>query len=490
MRSFKTYLKKTEEVGTVEEVIHSMAYVRGLPNAKISETVLFESSELGQIISLNPDYAEVLVFSSNVLSPGTKVARTDTALEIPVGKELLGGVLDPLGNSFDKTKASKTFNKKVPIDVIPSGIESREIISLPLNTGVILVDNLIPLGKGQRELVIGDRKTGKTNFLLQTMLSQAKQDTICIYAAIAKRKTDIKKVDDFISKNNIRKNTLIVASNSSDPLGLIFLTPYSAMSIAEFFRDQGKDVLIVFDDLTTHAKYYREISLLGKRFPGRNSYPGDIFFAHAKLLERGGNFATKNGPKAITCLPVAATIEGDISGYIQTNLMSMTDGHIYFDKDFFSKGRRPAINHFLSVTRVGRQTQNQLESQITRELTTFLGLYEKTQSFLHFGAELSEDIKTTIELGEKILEFFNQEPGGILPINLQIVILAMIWSAYWQEKSLIDMKFDISKIESAYYKNSKFMNLIDDMVKSSDTFNHLIPKVSKNSEIIMSRAKK
>jgi len=488
--TFKTLLNKTEEVGTVSEVKQSLVYAKGLPGAKPLETVVFETGEEGLIISLSPNYLEILLLSDSTIKPGTKVARTGKSLEIPVGKEYLGSIISPLGTPFEDTDSFKSPRKQAPVEVITSGIEGRKVVDTPFDTGVALVDNLVPLGKGQRELVIGDRKTGKTSFLLQAMLKQAREGSICIYTAIAKRKVDIKKVENFIAKHRIQKNCLMIASNASDPLGLIHLTPYSAMTIAEHFRDSGFDVLLILDDLTTHAKYYREISLLGKRFPGRNSYPGDIFYAYARLLERGGNFATNKGPKAITCLPVAETIEGDIEDLIQTNLMSMTDGHIYFDKALFAKGRRPPINHFVSVTRVGRQTQNQLESDITRELMTFFGLYEKTQEFLHFGAELSDSIKNTIILGDQLTDFFNQRPGEVIPANLQIFIITMIWSAYWQSKSVSDARTVVNAIDYTYRNNKNYQDSIDKLISSATNYNHLIGLITSKADHLVEEANK
>ena len=244
----------------------------------------------------------------------------------------------------------------------------------PMFTGMTLVDLMIPLGRGQRELVLGDRKTGKTQFLLQAALAQASVGTVCVYACIGKKKAEILRVKEFFAKEGILDKTVIVASSSQDSTGEIFTCPYTAMAVAEFFRDRGQDTLVLLDDMTTHAKFYREMSLLLRKFPGRDSYPGDIFHIHSKLLERSGNFVIKKDGNemdvAITCLPAAETIQGDLTGYIQTNLMSMTDGHIYFDNELFFKGRRPAINPFISVTRVGYQTQTSLRKEMWAALVS------------------------------------------------------------------------------------------------------------------------
>ena len=484
---FNTYLEKSGEVGFVEMVDHPIVKISGLPTVTPREVVVFESGQIGHVLSLEEDFVEILVFSNDSVSIGTRVARTRDLLKVPVGGEVLGYVLDPLGQSVyeDRPLKPPTEYKEVQADVM--GIARRERVTEPLETGVTVVDLMIPLGKGQRELVLGDRQTGKTEFLLQSLLSQSRNGLICIYAGIGKRKTDIKKVEEFIKENNLEKNTLIIATNSLDPLGLIYLTPYSAMTVAEYFRDSGKDVLLIMDDLTTHAKFYREISLLGNRFPGRGSYPGDIFYTHSRVLERAGNFNTEKGVHSITCLVAAETVEGDISGYIQTNLMSITDGHIYFDTDLFSQGRRPAINFFLSVTRVGRQTQSRLRWDVNRELTTVLTLMEKASTFVHFGAELSEGVKTTLETGGRILNFFSQPMSRIIPTNLQVILFSLIWiNKIEGADDEVGMRYLSGHAADMYNSNEKFRSLVDGLVSQSQDFNSLLSVTTSKADELLS----
>lgn len=478
MKDFAAQIKKIGEIGYVEQVLHSIVYVNGLPGAMPNELVVFETGERGQILSLTRDYAEIMVFSSRSLQVGIKASRTNTFLNIPVGEELLGQVINPFGEALDHLKPITTKTSR-PVDVVPGGIVVRKRINKPLETGVSLVDLIIPLGKGQRELVIGDRKTGKTEFLLQAMLTQAKQGTICIYSAIGKKKLDIKRVEEFFDRNKIKDKTIIIASDSEEPASIIYINPYSAMTIAEYFRDQGKDVLIVLDDLLTHAKFYREISLLARRFPGRNSYPGDIFYTQAKLLERAGNFTYQKGESSITCLPVVETTQGDLGGYIQTNLMSMTDGHIYFDSDIFTQGRRPAINPFLSVTRVGRQTQSTLRREINRELVSFLTLYERMQRFVHFGAELSEIVKNTLSTGELIHSFFDQTADSSVDPRLQIFLFCVLWIGTWQGKTTPTMKGEIDIFIKAYEEKKKVREDINELISKAESFNKLLNDVRK-----------
>lgn len=488
VESFETFLNGFNEVGYVEIVSHPILYIAGLPNAKPKEMVMFETGELGQIMSITSKYVEVLSFSVKAVKVGTKVARTDSILEVPVGETLLGEAINPFGFSIYESKPVPKKADFRSIESVSLDISFRERIDAPLETGVSLVDIMVPLGKGQRELIIGDRKTGKTEFLMQTMLSQAKKGTICIYAGIGRKKIDIKKVEDFLVKNGIVEQSIIVASSVSDPLGIIYMTPYTAMAIAEYFRDLGKDVLIILDDLTSHAKFYREISLISKRFPGRGSYPGDIFYTHSRLLERAGNFKLPNmaKPVSITCLPVAETSEGDISGYIQTNLMSITDGHLFFDKELFSHGRRPAINYFLSVTRVGRQTQSNVRWGINRELNSFLALLEKTQSFIHFGAEVNEGIKATLSMGDRIISFFDQPMDKVVPINLQIIFFSLIWLGLFKNETVDRIKFYVQISIEKYRAVPEFRKKIDTLADSSEDFNTLLGKLSSNQADMMS----
>ncbi|MDP2638459.1 MAG: hypothetical protein Q8P26_05355 [Candidatus Levybacteria bacterium] len=489
MKDFNFYLNTTSEIGFVREASNSIIYVNGLPNIKPSEIVILEQGLMGMALSFTPDIVEILVFSKNPIPHGSRVVRTNEFLSVPVGMELLGKTIDPLGNPLTAEKAYKKPTETRVVNTVAAGILSRKTITRQLETGVPIVDLVMPLGIGQRELIIGDRKTGKTNFLLQVILDQAKQKHICIYAGIGKKIIDIKEVEEFLNKQGISDKVIVIASGFDDPIGLSYLVPFSAMTISEYFRDQGYDVLLVMDDLTTHAKFYREISLLAKKFPGRNSYPGDIFYTHARLLERAGNFVTPKGEKAITCLPVVETVQGDLSGYIQTNIMSMTDGHLYFDSDLFAKGRRPAINPFLSVTRVGRQTQSTLKRDINREILSFLTISEKLQNFSHFGAELTESTKITLAVGEKVIKFLDQGPTTTMPINLQILLFSLLWNNILQNKNIEPIGKDIDKIIETYRNNSSVNKTIDQTISEAKSFNDFLRIVREKGEELLSSLK-
>lgn len=477
---FEEYLEKIGEIGYVEEMMHSIVYASGIPGVKPYESVIFENGNFGQIISMTKDRAEILVLGNSQITVGMKLARTGDMLQVPVGDEYVGRMIDPLGNPMDSGKPIKNTRFSA-IDTQPHGMVGRKQVEKPLETGVTIVDLVIPLAKGQRELVIGDRKTGKTEFLLQMIMSQAKKGTICIYAIIGQRQQDIMDRYTFFKENNISDKVIIIATSSSDTSGLIYITPFSAITVAEFYRDKGFDVLLILDDMTTHARIYREISLLAKRFPGRNSYPGDIFYLHSRIMERAGNF--KRG--SITAIPVAETVMGDLSGYLQTNLMGMTDGHIFFDIDLFNQGKRPAVSPYLSVTRVGHKPQSSLLRDISRELLGFLVRYEKMKQFVHFGAEAGETIKGVLEMGKRIDIFFTQNTTDIVPLNINALILGGIWAGVWNETKFTDLKNIIEKIINKYTSDQSYQKTVDQMMEQEKEFIGLVNKLRNDDKILL-----
>ena len=456
--SFESLLEKIGEVGYVEEVVQSLVQVTGLPGAKLWEVVTFENGQQGLVTALWEERVEVLVFSRVPTRVGTRAARTGMSLVVTVGENILGKIVDGLGRGSDGSEARE-------VNVTPSGITTRKKISRQMETGVVMVDLLIPVGWGQRELVIGDRKTGKTHLILQALLSAAKAGKVCIYVAIGKEKRDIKRSHEFFIKEGVMGQIVLVSASSHDSLGEIYLAPYVGMTIAEYFRDLGRDVLLVLDDMTAHAVFYRELSLLARRFPGRDSYPGDIFHAHSKLLERAGNFAVGKGEAAITCLPVIDTVAGDITGYIQTNLMSMTDGHIYFDSEMHFTGRRPAINPFLSVTRVGRQTQSKLQRKLATEMVVVLANYEKTQAFVRFGAELGEAARQILAAGERIQKFLSQGQFGVISIPVQTAGAALVLGGLWEE---------VDKMQKGYETERSVKTVIDEIAAKAATIEEAV----------------
>lgn len=467
---FKKILRQTKEYGIVEEISPPIITCSGLPGAMPNELVVFENNQVGQVLSLSEDSVEVIMFSDIELKTGVQVTRTGTKLTIPVGEEYLGKVINPLGSFPFPDQEVKVNNvSQRDIEVRPLKIKDRQVIDKQLTTGMTLIDIVLPIGKGQRELIVGDRKTGKTSAILTSIISQAKEGMTIVYAVIGKKKEEIKRIKEFFAAEKIEGKIIIVATSSQDSPSLIELTPYSAMTIAEYFRDKGEDTLVILDDLTTHAKFYREIALIGKRFPGRESFPGDIFYKHAKLLERAGNYRTKDdGQVSISCLPVAETIQGNLTDHIVSNLISITDGHILFDNETFNKGRRPAINLFLSVTRVGKQTQDRLSRRLNQEIMSFLIRYEKALEFSHFGTELSQEAKDTIDKGSKIYKFFEQGYTTVVPLTVQKIGLGLIWFGYL--KNLEENKINQARknLMKAYVKTQKDSNFLDKIADCED----------------------
>lgn len=476
---FKKYLETIGEVGYVEELINSVAYVSGLPKVTINEVLIFEDGGVGYVLSIDEEMIEVLIFSRSKITVGSRVARTGEYLKVRLGTDLLGKRLDGLGNIVSDGEGAKLPDVRL-VDSSPLPIMSRTTLTKPLETGVSVVDLVVPIAKGQRELIIGDRNTGKTSFLTQVILNQARRGTICIYCAIGKKRVAIKRFEEGFKEKGIWPTSIIIAASASETAATIYITPYTAMTIAEYFRDQGKDVLLILDDMTTHAKYYREISLLTRRFPGRNSYPGDIFFVHSKLIERAGSFEKAT----ITCLPVAESTLGDLSGYVQTNLMSMTDGHIYLDSDMMSEGRFPPVNPFLSVTRVGLQAQSPLFRDISRNLTTFLVAFEKLKAYMHFGAELTETVRKTLIFGERVENFFSQSSQVLRPAILSGFLLACIWADIWRDLSLADLEKKIIYLTQLYESDNGFHLRIDELIGTNTQFATLVQSIRENQEKI------
>lgn len=448
MKNFNTYFKETAEIGYIQSIISSIFYVNGLPNARINELVITENGTIGIVKALLPELVEVMVFEGQTLVHDMKVVRTNEFFQVPVSDKYLGRILDPFGIAQDHLGKIDTKNLAYRhIDLPAPQISSRVRITKPLETGVMVVDMMTPLGMGQRELILGDPSVGKSTIALQTIAVQVKLGTICIYTIIGKRKSDIKRVESYLKNMNIMDKVIIIASSSSDPAPMIYLTPYSAMAIAEHFRDLGHDVLVVLDDLTTHAKFYRELSLLSRRPPGRQSYPGDIFYVQAQIAERAGNFKMKSGKvKSITLLPIAETQESDLAGYIQTNLMAMSDGHIFLDVVEAKKARHPAVSFTLSVSRVGNQTRTQLEKEIARYLNMLIAGARKAEELGRFGVELTEATMQVLTNSAKLEALFNQDSDVVYPRSLQLILIGLFISNFWAASSGKQIEVDVKKL--------------------------------------------
>lgn len=487
MKDFNTYLKEIGEVGYVESIINSVFYINGLPGAKLNELILAEGGQIGIVQGVLPDLIEIMLYQGEGLTHGMRIVRTNEVFQMPVSESYLGRIISPFGTVLDDKGPIKGNFVNYPIDPRAPGINARSRVNLPMETGVVSVDMQVPIGKGQRELILGDQKTGKTTFALQAIANQARQGAWCVYVSIGKKKSDLKFVQKSLAEMNVLQNTAIVSASASDPAPLVYLAPFAGLSIAEFFRDQGHEVLVVFDDLTTHAKFYRETSLISRRTPGRQSYPGDIFHLHARLVERAGNIKMQNGKNtAITLLPIAETLEGDLAGYIQTNLMAMTDGHVFFDIAEAKKGRHPAVSFTLSVSRVGNQTKTPLERELSDLITERLTAYRKAEEVSRFGVELTTQTLQALDTGEKLIALFNQDSQIVVPKSLQLIYLGLFFGGAWNRKTSREVQVEKVRLFGEF-ATGRFGNLpveakmsksLKDLVKLVMTF-FKIPETEK-----------
>jgi F-type H+-transporting ATPase subunit alpha len=411
------------EVGTVLSVATGVAKVSGLPGVGYDELVKFPGGILG--ISFNVDAEEigvVLLGDYSRLQAGDSVERTGRVMDVAVGNQLLGRVIDPLGRPLDGAGPVES-EKRLPIERPAAAIMDRAAVDVPLQSGIKAIDALVPIGRGQRELILGDRQTGKTAIAVDTILNQKGKDVLCVYCAIGQRASAVAKTVAVLQSKGAMEYTVVVVSEGNDPPGLTFIAPYAATSIAEFFMEAGKDVLIVYDDLTQHARAYREISLLLRRPPGREAFPGDIFYIHSRLLERSTHLSKERGGGSLTALPIIETEAQDISAYIPTNLISITDGQIYLSPSLFELGILPAIDVGKSVSRVGGKAQRASYRAVAGDLKLAYAQFEELETFARFGARLDDETRKTIEHGHRIRACLKQPEFSPVPIPAQIAVL-------------------------------------------------------------------
>ncbi|MBI2590557.1 MAG: F0F1 ATP synthase subunit alpha [Candidatus Blackburnbacteria bacterium] len=452
--------QKSKEVGLVTSVRDYMVTLSGLPNVSINEIIQNKSTGAHAWISkLDENIAEAFLFDQNTPAyPGDLFFRTNQPLSVPASDSLLGRVISPLGLPLDGKSAIRA--NFMPLEKSPPIAAQRRLISNQLVTGFAVVDSLLPLGKGQRELILGDPRSGKSEFLAEIFANQKETGVICIWAAIGQPIVRIKSVVENLKNLGALKHTIVVATSSSEPVPVIFLTPHAAFSIAEYFQEQGRDVLVVLDDMGTHAKTYRAISLLARRKPGREAYPGDTFWQHARLLERAGNFA--NG--SITALPVIEVDLSEFTTFIPTNLMATTDGHLLFRADLSNQGQRPAIDISRSVTRVGRQTQTQLQNLLSDRIKSILARSRELSTLSHLASTLPQETQTAIAQSQAIEEILRQE-GTYLPEEGQTALFGLVLTNLGKEK---DVKFwaNIKKtLPETAKKDKKWQKLTKDILK-------------------------
>ncbi|MFM7088758.1 MAG: F0F1 ATP synthase subunit alpha, partial [Candidatus Paceibacterota bacterium] len=395
---------KIEKVGTVLELFDGIAKVSGLSDVRASEMVTFANGELGVVLNLDEDSIGVIILGAFAgIREGDEVRATGKILEVPVADMLLGRVVNALGSTIDGKGQIRT-EKFYPIEKVAPGVITRQSVDQPMTTGIKAIDALIPIGRGQRELIIGDRQTGKTAIAIDTILNQKDQNMICVYVAIGQKDSKLRKIALRLEEEGAMNYTVIVSAGASDPASMLYIAPYTGAAIAEYFMDQGKDVLIIYDDLSKHAVAYREISLLLRRPPGREAYPGDVFYLHSRLLERACRRNKEYGGGSITALPIIETQAGDISAYIPTNVISITDGQIFLETDLFYKGVRPAVNVGFSVSRVGGNAQIKAMKKVAGTLKLDLAQFRELEAFAQFGSDLDETTKRQIERGKRAVE--------------------------------------------------------------------------------------
>lgn len=424
------------EVGTVQSVGHGVVVVSGLPGVRSEELVEFAGGTLGMAFNLEEHQVGVILLGdSRTITAGSEVQRTGRVIDVPVGHGLLGRVIDPTGRPLDG-RGPLQPSDRWPIEREAPAILDRAPVSTPLQTGIKVVDALVPVGRGQRELILGDRQTGKTTVALDTILHQHDQEVICVYCAIGQRVASVAHVYAQLRTHDALRYSVVVVASGEEAPGLQFTAPYAATSIAEFFMQQGRDVLIVYDDLTRHARTYRELSLLLRRPPGREAFPGDIFYIHSRLLERATHLRADLGGGSLTALPIVETEAQNLAAYIPTNLISITDGQIYLAPDLFRKGVLPAVHAGLSVSRVGGRTQLPAYRAIASDLRLAYAQFEELESFARFGTRLDEDTRRTLDRGRRIREVLKQPPHATLSAPDQVVILLALTAGVFDDVSL------------------------------------------------------
>lgn len=411
------------EIGKVVGVADGVASVYGLNNVMAGEVVEFENGRQGLVLNLEEASVGVVILGDMVgIREGMSVKRTGDVLKVPVGDGLLGRVVDSLGNALDGKGAIESSEMRFVEEKAP-GIMARKSVHEPLQTGIKAIDALVPVGRGQRELIIGDRQTGKTTLAIDTIINQKGQDVICIYVAIGQKKSTVASIVKKLEEHGAMEYTIVVNASASDAAAIQFLAPYTGVTMAEYFRDNGRHAVIFYDDLSKHAVAYREMSLILRRPPGREAYPGDVFYLHSRLLERAAKLNDELGAGSITAFPIIETQAGDVSAYIPTNVISITDGQIFLETDLFNSGVRPAINVGLSVSRVGGAAQIKATKQVSGTLRLDLASFRELQAFAQFASDLDEYSRNQLERGMRMVEVLKQGPYQPVPIEKQVVII-------------------------------------------------------------------
>ncbi len=460
----KPGIQRAEERGTLLELKDGVASLSGLQNAFYGEILEFDNGVQAFVIDLTEEnIGAVILGEYESLKINDTVKSTGRILSIPVGEALLGRVINPLAESLDGLKKPK-LSKEYPMEKIAPGVIYRRPVNTPLQTGLKIIDALIPIGRGQRELIIGDRSTGKSTLAIDTIINQKKENVVCIYCGIGQKNSKIVDVIETLRKHEALDYTIVVNASASSPSALQYLAPYAATAIAEYFMDQGKDVLVIYDDLSKHAWAYRQMSLILRRPAGREAYPGDIFYLHSRLLERACRVDKKYGGGSITALPIVETLEGDVSGYIPTNIISITDGQIFLETELFNAGIRPAVNIGISVSRVGGTAQTKAMKSVAGSLKLDLAQYRAMAAFSQFESDLDEETKKLLDRGAKMTEILKQRKNQPYSLADQVCLLWAATNGYLDKLELTQ----ISKFEEDFLTDLR------------TTAKKLITKINKN----------
>ena len=470
-------ISQNQEVGTVISVGDGIATVYGIDHAMYGEVVVFENGLKGMVQDIRTNSMGCILFGKDTgIKEGTKVTRTGKQAGIPVGNGYVGRIVNALGAPIDGKGEIKEEGYR-PVENPAPGIIDRKSVTVPLETGILSLDSMFPIGRGQRELIIGDRQTGKTSLAIDTILNQKGKDVLCIYVAIGQKASTVAKVVSNLEKYGAMEYTTVFSSTASDCAPLQYIAPYAGTALAEFFMYQGKDVLIVYDDLSKHAVAYRALSLLLERSPGREAYPGDVFYLHSRLLERSSRLSDEKGGGSITALPIIETQAGDVSAYIPTNVISITDGQIYLETEMFNSGFRPAVNAGLSVSRVGGAAQIKAMKKIAAPIRVELAQYRELASFAQFGSELDADTKEKLAQGERIKEILKQPQYKPMPVQYQVIIIYVATNKYLLDIDTADItRFESELFEFLDTKYPEIPKAIAEEKQISDATDELLKK--------------
>lgn len=428
------------EIGSVLTVGDGIAKIYGLEKCMSSELLEFPNGIMGMALNLEEDAVGAVLFGEDsLIKEGDIVKRTGRIMSVPVGEEMRGRVLNAIGQPIDGKGPINTKNNRI-VDVVAPGIIERQPVKEPLQTGLKAIDSMIPIGRGQRELIIGDRQTGKTAIAIDAIINQKGGDVTCIYVAIGQKRSNIARVVKILEENGAMEHTIIVSATASEPAPLQYIAPYTGCTIGEYFRDNGKHALIIYDDLSKQATSYRQLSLLLRRPPGREAYPGDVFYLHSRLLERAAKLSDEHGGGSLTALPIIETQAGDMSGYIPTNVISITDGQIYLEPELFYAGQRPAINVGLSVSRVGGAAQTKAMKQVAGTLRLDLAQFRELAAFAQFGSDLDKSTLAQIERGKRMLELLKQGQYAPMSMEEQVIVLFAGTQGYLDDIALESVK--------------------------------------------------